>query len=201
MTTRRAWLEAVHLLALAAWLAMLATAAIGASIIFPAMREAKASAPNYPAYPAEMWRLVGGLAASPIFFFTAKVQAWCGLVAVFSFLGVLASGLTPKSFVGAARLLTLLVASGTLAYYTHGYMPRMHEQFHALRDASTDAARTEEAAAVQRRFDDAHRLGSPLISTMGVAMMVALVLVPISMRRVGACACGRATKCESDHVA
>ncbi|MDX2116589.1 MAG: hypothetical protein SFY96_00215 [Planctomycetota bacterium] len=182
MCKRRALLESIHLVALAIWLAMLATAAIGASLVFPAMRAAHASVPDYPAYPAEAWRLAGGLAASPIFFFTAKVQSWCGLVAALSFLGALTRGVRLRSPIGAARLVLLLVGCATLTYYTHSYIPTMHSQLDLLLAASADPARAEEAKAAQGVFDNAHTLGSPLISTMGLAILAAMALVPLSMR-------------------
>ena len=186
LNTRSAVVEAIHSLSLAVWLSMLVTAAMGASLIFPAMREANATVPGYPAYPGEAWRLVGGLAASRIFFLTASVQAWCGLVAAFSFIAVAAlGGLKLRSLTGAARLIALLVGCATLTYYTHFYMPDMHAQLDTLLATSADPAQAQAAKAAQATFDVSHKTGTPLITIMAVLVLASLALVPISHLRRG----------------
>jgi hypothetical protein len=181
LNTRSAVIEAIHVISLAVWLSMLVTAALGASMIFPAMREAHATVPGYPAYPGEAWRLVGGLAASRIFFLTASIQAWCGLVAAFSFIAVAAvGGLKLRSITGAVRLIALLAGCATLTYYTHFYMPDMHAQLDTLLATSADPAQAEAAKAAQATFDVSHRTGTPLITTMALLVLAALALVPVS---------------------
>ncbi len=184
LNPRSATVEVIHSLSLAIWLSMLVTAAMGASMIFPAMREAHATAPGYPAYPGEAWRLVGGLAASKIFFLTANIQAWCGLVAAFSFIAAAAlGGVRLRSLTGAARLFALLVACATLTYYTHFYMPAMHSQLDTLLATSSDPAQAEAAKAAQATFDVSHKTGTPLITTMGVLVLISLALIPLSYSR------------------
>lgn len=184
LNTRAAIVEAIHTLSLAIWLSMLIAAALGASLIFPAMRDASATVPGYPAYPGEMWRLVGGLAASRIFFLTANIQAWCGLIGAFSLIGAAAlGGFKLRSLTGAARLVALLLGCATLTYYTHVYMPDMHAQLDTLLTTSADLAQADAAKAAQAAFDVSHGAGSPLIATMAVLVAAGLVLVPFTYAR------------------
>jgi hypothetical protein len=178
MPTRTPWLDAIHLMAAALWLAALVAAGLSAAILFTKMPELKPTLPDYAAYSGEHWKLAAGMVANTIFLVVDFVQLGAALVAILT-LG-LSLRAANRAIVKKApplsgvRIVLLTVACGLLCYQLFILSPRMAEN---LREYWTAAREGKQAMAdaAKAAFDSDHPIASNVLKATAASVLLLLL--------------------------
>lgn len=167
--------EALHVLALAAWLGTVGMTGVVAAVIFPQMHILDPTLGGYPKYTGDHWLLAAGQIAAKIFAIGDKVQLVCAGTAGLTLVAALfARRFTPVSISGVLRLIGLLVAFGALTYQTGSVGPEMRRNLDAYWMAAQDG-RNDDAAFSQALFQESHPKASRTLSIAAGGVLVALL--------------------------
>lgn len=189
-------LQAIHVLALALWLAAIISVGVAATAVFTMLPRTELMLPRFEEYvqqahgegtPAlrarEYGRIAGGQVMDPVFRMSDRAQALLALVALISLVGwmIESSRCTPARtapaaarWVALARLACIFAAGALLAWQLLLMAPRMDAALHEWWRAAEAADPT--AAGFRAAFDEDHLLANRLY-TLRLPLVVAALLM------------------------
>jgi len=170
-------IEALHALFVALWLAALIGSALGASIVFPVMKDLNPSLPQYGAYHGEHWKIAAGHVGNKLFGIADMIQ----LVGAVGAVGTLGLALHARSKAGqhagglwAFRAGVVGAAAALAAYHILILGPSMTQ---GIQDfwAAARAGDASKADTLQAAFNKNHPVSRLILEATTVLMLLALV--------------------------
>ncbi len=173
----RPFVDTLHIVALAFWLAALLGSGAAAAVLFPTMKHLDPTLPAFAAYPHEHWKIAAGHAANKLFFLADIVQFAAAFLATVTFaLTLFFLRILPdrgRSWPLAIRGVSLAAALTAAAYLLLVLSPAMGLDYqHFI--AAASAGQVEQADAARAAFEAAHPKASTAISITAAAVFVAL---------------------------
>ncbi len=156
---------------LAAWMALVVASGAFAAISFPAVRELSPLVPSMPVMSESHWKVVAGVPAQRNFRLVQAAGWALGIGSVLLALGCrgMRGPLAAVQWISHATAIALLAAT---QFIVMGPLDRLGFDLHeAMRRGDLEAS-----LAIDRDFTAIHRLATPMMS----AMLVALLLVAVA---------------------
>ncbi len=176
----------MHLVALAAWLGVSASAGLFAAVVFPTMRELGPTLERFEAWSGSHADLAAGFVQARVFAAADTVSFASAVVALASMIGLLTVGrLTLRRWSSGIRLCGLGLALGLFSFWLMVLSPRME----TARRAYLQAAEAGETAVAQREhaaFERDHPTASGVLkATVGTLAVTFFAAALSAARRSG----------------
>ena len=164
---------------LVAWITLVVASGAFAAVAFPAVRDLAPLVPSMPVMTESHWKVVAGMPAQANFRLVQAVGWVLGLASMLLALGCQGS----KGLGAAAQWISHAAAIGLLLANQLAVMDpldRLGSELHAaMRRGDLEAA-----MELDRQFSTIHRLATPMMSAMLVAIALVTIIVFLRARRL-----------------